>query len=327
MSTIARIATVTQNGLMQASLADNRRVVGDMLERAAGQGADLVVLPEAYTFYGVGDGTLADKAEPLDGPTVSACRDAAGRHKCHVCCPIKLRRDGAIYNSAVMIGRGGEIVGVYDKVCPVTHSHDYTEFELGVSPGGAFPVFDLDIGRVGVQICFDLGFEENWRALADAGAQMVLWPSAYDGGFPLRAFAYIHHYWVVSSVRRGRSRIIDPLGGVVAETADAEPVAIRDVNLDFVVYHGDWNRTVRARIEAAYGDRVALTCHDPGASHVLVEPRDPSVTCAGLQREFGFESTKQYHDRHRAALAELRAGRRPQPQSAAHGDRPQYGEP
>jgi hypothetical protein len=67
-----------------------------------------------------------------------------------------------------MLGRAGEVLGVYDKLCPVAQQFDYATFEGGVTPGRPEDcrVFELDFGPVGVQICFDLGFEENWRALA-----------------------------------------------------------------------------------------------------------------------------------------------------------------
>jgi hypothetical protein len=51
---------------------------------------------------------------------------------------------------------------------------------------------------------------------------------------------------------------------------------------------------------------------------------DPAITTEQLRRQFGFESTFQYHDRHRDAFALIRAGEAHHPQHAAHGDRPMY---
>ncbi|MCX8183478.1 MAG: carbon-nitrogen hydrolase family protein [Crenarchaeota archaeon] len=121
--------------------------------------------------------------------------------KCYIICPILTKRRGKIWNSAILIGRNGEIIGIYDKVHPVTSSSDYTVFEGGVSPGKEALAFDLDFGRVGIQICFDIIFPESWRELAEKGVKIVFWPSAYNGGFPLQVYAYLHQYYVVSSVR------------------------------------------------------------------------------------------------------------------------------
>lgn len=322
--TRARIATVCQLGAVTKDIEGNRAGILARLDRALETGPDLVCLPEAFTISGMGQTPLAQKAEPLDGPTVTAVARRAASHRAYVICPLKTRRDGAIYNSAIIIDRAGQIAGIYDKVCPVTSSPDYTVFEGGVTPGGDVPVFDLDFGRVGVQICFDLGFPENWQRLADQGAQLVFWPSAYDGGFPLRAVAYLHHYYVVSSVRSGRSRVIDPLGAILAETTDDEPVIWRDINLDHMTVHLDFNHTIPNLIRVKYGDRVDVRESAPGSGHFLVEPVDDRVTTTDLAAEFGFESTFTYHQRHREAFRRIRAGEPPLPQSAAHGDRDQY---
>ncbi len=97
-------------------------------------------------------------------------------------------------------------------------------------------------------------------------ARMVLWPSAYDGGFPLWAYAYIHHYWVVSSTRAGHSRIIDPCGAVLHQTDSSTSVISRNVNLDYLVYHWDWNGKIADQIRAKYGDRVAVRVSEPGCA-------------------------------------------------------------
>ena len=325
MTTRARIATVCQAGQFKPTVQGNREYVLGLLDVALKERPDLVCLPEAFHDAGLRQ-PPDDTAEPLTGPTIEAFARKARQASCHVVCPIHTRDEGGrVHNSAVLLDRSGRVAGVYHKRCPVASAADYTLFEGGVMPGGAVPVFDLDFGRVGIQICFDIGFAENWRALADQGAKLVLWPSAYDGGFPLRVHAYRHHYWVVSSTRSGRSRIVDPCGEILNETTAASPVVVRDVNLDYVVSHLDWNMGVADRIRAKYGDRVEIRQWDPGSAHFVVEPRDPALTCAQLQEEFGFESTAQYHERHRRAYRQIGRGEPAPPQEARHGDRPQYG--
>jgi len=297
----------------------------DTLDRALEHEPDLVCLPEAFPTAGLKGLAIEAKTEPIPGPTTEAVAKRAAGHRCSIICPVKTARDGRFFNSAVIIDRTGAVCGVYDKACPVTSSSDYTVFEDGVTPGPSAPVFDLDVGRIGIQICFDAGFPENWRALERQRARLVFWPSAYDGGFSLRAYAYLHHYYVISSVRRGVSRVIDPLGAVVCETGADDDFIVRDINLDFVVYHGDFNHGIARRIEAAYGDRVAVRNSAPGSAHYLVEPTDPAVTCEHLQQEFGFEATALYHDRHRRAYRRMQKGDAPEPQQPAHANRPQYG--
>ena len=325
MPTVARVAVVNQGGKFGGkTLAANREFIMALLDAALAERPDVVCLPEAFPAGNLGELPLAERAEPVPGPSTDACAGRARRGRCHVICAVKTRRDGRFWNSAVLIDRAGQIAGIYDKLCPVTRTPDYTGMEGGVNPASELPVFDLDFGRVGVQICFDAGFPENWAALGEKGARLVFWSSAYEGGFPLQAYAWLHRYYVASSVRHGRSRLIDPLGAVLAESADGPGHLCRRINLDNVVFHGDFNHRIAERIAAAYGERVEVRSSAPGSGHYLVEPRDASVTTAALMAEFGFESAAQYHDRHREAYRHLRAGRSAPPQQAAHGTRGQY---
>ena len=323
MGTTARIATICQNGEISRTVEENRSLIIRRLQHALAVSPDLVVLPETFTTVGAGDDSVKH-AESVPGPTTDACSVLAKAHAAFVICPILTQRSGTVLNSAVIIGRDGSIVGIYDKAQPVTSSEDYTEMERGVCPGATPPpVFDLDIGRIGIQICYDVGFPESWQSLSDQGAELVLWPSAYNGGFPLEAFAYLHHFYVVTSVRTDSSRIIDPMGVVLEKTDSRLNVIYRDIGLDYVVSHWDFNYSIPESIVAAYGDRISIRS-DRDSAHFIVESRDNSVKVADLMNEFGFESTRLYHERHRNAYGDLRDGRAPPPQRAAHADRSQF---
>jgi len=301
-------------------MAGNRDHMLALFDRAAPVRPDLVCLPETFTTVRAEDAT----AETVPGPTTDAFAARAKATGCYIICPIVTARDGEEWNSAVVIGRDGSIVGMYDKAQPVTTSNDYTQMERGITPGVVDPpVFDLDFGRVGIQICFDAGFPETWEALARKGARAVFWPSAYDGGFSLEAYAYLHHYYVVSSVFTERSRVIDPCGRTIARTDRNVEFVSYDLNLDFVVSHYDFNQGMPERIMAAYPDGVRVTSYRD-AAHFIVEPMADGLTAAKLQTEFAFESSAQYFDRHRQAYASLRAGAAPASQEAAHGDRSMY---
>ena len=323
MSTRARIATVCQGRNFYPSVEENRAYVIGLLDLALCQKPDLVCLPEAFPTASIPASPGVELAETVPGPTTDAVAKRAREHRCYVICPIQTKREGVCWNSAIVIDRQGGILGIYDKVQPVTSSSDYTLFEDGVTPGSELPVFDLDFGRVGVQICFDAGFPEGWAELAHKGARAVFWPSAYNGGFPLQVYAYLHHYYVISAVRADKSRIIDPCGVVLVETDGLANAIYRDINLDFCVSHYDFNYSIPDRIMETYPGRVEVRSHLDDA-HFVVEPIDDRVTVAQLQQEFGFESTFQYHQRHREAYHRLRQGKAPHPQTAAHGDRPMY---
>jgi len=322
--TVARIATICQGRRFHPTVEGNRAHVLRLLDLALCQEPDLVCLPETFTTVSVPLEHATEIAEPVPGPTTDAVAERARAHGCYMICPIKNQREGTIRNSAILIDRQGQIAGIYDKAQPVTSSFDYTVFESGVQPGTAdVPIFDVDFGRIGIQICYDAGFPETWQRLADKGASLVFWPSAYNGGFPLQVYAYLHHYYVVSSARTDSSRIIDPLGQILHQTDERHNVIYRDINFDYCVCHYDFNHSIGDEIMAAYGARVEVRS-DRDSGHFVVEPRDDALTIARLQHEFGFEPTAQYHQRHRDAYAELRAGRAAPAQQAAHGNRPMH---
>ena len=123
-------------------------------------------------------------------------------HSMYVVCPIKeLVGRGAeeqVYNTAVLIGRDGGVIGRYRKRFsfwgfpedpPPTGGHggrrqQGTELEPP-------PVFDLDFGRVAILICFDINFNELWMHLAARGVDVVLWPSMYPAGELISALARV----------------------------------------------------------------------------------------------------------------------------------------
>jgi beta-ureidopropionase len=325
MNTRARIATVCQAQRFFRSAEENRAHVLGLLDLALRANPDLVCLPENFATVSVPDQDqgVAALAEPVPGPTVDAAAERARRGRCYVICPLLTRQGGLVYNSAVVLDRAGQVLGIYDKRRPVTSASDYTVLERGVTPGAGAGVFDLDFGRIGIRICFDVGFPEDWQLLAEQGVRLALWPSAYDGGGALPRYAALHRYYVVTSVRTDRARILDPCGAALAQTDRLCNVAWQDINLDFSVCHYDFNFGVPDRLLADLGDRVQVRSHlDEGV--FLVEPTDPSLTIEQLRARYGFEDIRQYHDRHRAAYAARARGQAPPPQPAAHGDRPLY---
>ena len=68
----------------------------------------------------------------------------------------------------------------------LTHLTPIGHLTPPVQVGREVPVYQADFGRVGMAICFDVNFPAVWQRLADAGAELVLWPSAYSAGSSLQ---------------------------------------------------------------------------------------------------------------------------------------------
>lgn len=138
----------------------------------------------------------------------------AKKHHAYIVTCVDRKEQDTYYNSAVLIKRDGEIVGVYDKVYPVMPNtldgNDWNEFgNKNGKPGADVPVFETDFGRIGIAICFDAHFAELWQRLADRDAELVLFPSMFSGGRLLGAYATIHHYYIVTSVWEEECKVFD----------------------------------------------------------------------------------------------------------------------
>ena len=92
------------------------------------------------------------------------------------------REKETLYNTAVILGPDGKLVGKYRKLCLARD-----EYREGISPGNQFPVFNTRFGKVGLMICFDVHMPEVARGIAANGAEIIAMPIM--GGHPILAKA------------------------------------------------------------------------------------------------------------------------------------------
>lgn len=197
-----------------------------LVEQAADRKPDIVCLPEGITVVGTGK-TYAEVAEPIPGPTTETLGALAKKLRCYIVAGIYERSGGVVYNTAVLVGRDGRLVGAYRK----THL-PREEIEGGITPGDAYPVFETDFGTLGILICWDVQFPEPARALALAGAEVVLLPIWGGSEVLAKARAIENHVFLVTSSYDMKTFIVDPAGGVLAEATPQEPVALAELHLD-----------------------------------------------------------------------------------------------
>lgn len=196
------------------------------IEAAAQHRPDIICLPEGITLIGTGQ-NYVKVCEPLHGPTAQRLGELARRLKCYIVAGIYEREGAVIYNTAILLDRQGHLAGSYRK----THL-PREEVEGGLTPGDSYPVFETDFGKLGIMVCWDLQFPEPWRALALAGAEVVLLP-IWGGSEPLAyARAIENHIFLVSSSYDMKSFILDPTGSVLAEAKKEAPVAFAELHLD-----------------------------------------------------------------------------------------------
>lgn len=166
---------------MSANPAENIAHAETLLREAAGQGAQIVLLPELFErpyFCQERRYDYLDYALPVsENPAVARMQAVA--KELSVVIPVSFyERDGnSQYNSVAMIDADGSLLGVYRKT-HIPDDHFYQE-KFYFTPGNTgFRVFETRYGRVGVGICWDQWFPEAARAMALLGADILLYPTA-----------------------------------------------------------------------------------------------------------------------------------------------------
>jgi predicted amidohydrolase len=231
----------------------------ELVARAAADGADLVLLPEALPL-GWTDPSAAELADAIPGgPTCRALRDAAVAHGVHLCSGV-VERDGAtVYNAAVLIDPAGEVL---------LHHRKLNELDVGhacYAVGDRLAVADTALGRLGLMICADAFAADRVvsRTLGLMGAQLILSPAAWAvpgdhdqerepyGDLWFNAYQPVcreHGLWIagvsnVGWIERGpwagrkcigRSLLMDPDGTAVAwgpYGPEAEAILAHDLTL------------------------------------------------------------------------------------------------
>ena len=187
---------------------------------------DIICLPEGITLIGNGK-SFGEIGETIPGPTTKRLGTLAQKLNSYIVGGIYERVGPVIYNSAVLIGRKGEVVGTYRK----THL-PREEVEGGLTPGNSYPVFQTDFGKVGLLICWDVQFPEPARAMALQGAELILLPIWGGSEVLAKARAIENSIFLISSSYDMKTFIVNPAGDVLAEATKDKPVVFADLHLD-----------------------------------------------------------------------------------------------
>ncbi|MCX6897414.1 MAG: carbon-nitrogen hydrolase family protein [Verrucomicrobia bacterium] len=267
-----------------------------LVDGEGAKGADLIILPE--TMLG------QKKPQPLDGPAVTTMSNLARKHRTYIVCSID-RLDGARrVNSAALIDRAGKVVCVYDKVYPY-----WAEFDLKppVEPRSKTPVYQVDFGRIGMAVCFDVNFPDVWKRLADQGAELIVWPSAYSAGSSLRAHAINHHFHIVTCTYAPDCSVFDITGEeVLYEKGRDIQITRATLDLDRGIYHENFNVAKRDKLLKEHGDDVILEKRMQREAWFVLRAKRPGVSARELARRYGLEELRDYLDRSRREIDRMR---------------------
>ncbi len=201
----------------------------ELMETAAREGAQLAVFPECclsgYVFSSLQEAIPV--AETVPGPSTEKIMDSCRRLNLHVIIGLLEKDKGKYYNTSAFIGPSG-LIGKYRKL-----HLPYIGIDRFLNHGDMpLEVYETDIGRIGLGICYDLDFPEHSRVLTLLGAEIIVtitnWPEGIEiipeHIIPTRVRENQVHHIAVNRVGEergvsffGKSRIFDCTGALLAE--------------------------------------------------------------------------------------------------------------
>jgi predicted amidohydrolase len=278
------VGTVSQEGLHLGSKEEMIEVVMSYLEAMKAYRPDIICLPETFTsvYSAAGKPSFGESAEPAPYASLMPFIKYASENKCYLICPIIIEENKKAFNAAVLIDRQGKIIGDYKKA----HTTE-GEMDQGVFPGPIDPpVFDLDFGRIGIQICFDIQWRDGWDALGKKAPDIIFWPSAFSGRTLIQTKAWQCQAHTVSSTIKGPARICDISGEVLAQTEFWNRNWIcAPINLEKALIHTWPFNSQFVHIKNKYGRKIKITTYDQEEWTVL-ESRDPEIKIKEVLAEF-----------------------------------------
>lgn len=284
---IVRVVTISQDGAAQDSKGILLESAMERLNQAASFQPDIACLPEFFA---------RSPAEPVPGATTQRLGEWARQHSCYLIAGVKKLAGGRTYNTALLFDRKGAIAGQFDKIHPTEN-----ELREGTIPGDPDPaIFETDFGRIGIQICFDVNWWDNWKRLKEKGAQVVFFPAAYPAATQLSALALLNQFFVVSSAGSRASRIYDITGRVLATSGVYQQWAGAVLPLGRRLFEMDFHNQKMRALQQKYGAKVDVVWYHDDDWFTLAS-LDQDLTVEDLQREFGLTPLNDY--RVRAAKA------------------------
>jgi predicted amidohydrolase len=226
---------------MNCKLGDkkaNMAKAEEFILEACEAGAKLVVLPELFAT-GNYNFKSDDFSELMYDRTTNFLKELASNNQVHIAGSFIERLGDDRRNTTILCGPGG-VIGAYNKVF-------LWRGEVGtLARGNDFDVTETPLGIIGMLACYDIAFPEAGRSLGKKKANIIASGSAFftqnTWDFATKARAYENSTYHIAANRVGNdtgrpycgmSRIVDPMGKVLAEKIDGEGFVIADIDVDY----------------------------------------------------------------------------------------------
>ncbi|MFM7448218.1 MAG: carbon-nitrogen hydrolase family protein [Leptolyngbyaceae cyanobacterium] len=225
----------------------------ELIDLAVRQGAELIGLPENFSFLGEESDKLA-QGETIAQESEKFLKTMAQRFQVTLLgggFPVPVG-NGKVYNTALLVGPDGGELARYEKVhlfdVNVPDGNTYRESITVLAGLRLPPVYpSKELGNLGLSVCYDVRFPELYRHLAQMGAEVLFVPAAFTAftgkdhwQVLLQARAIENTCYVIAPAQTGRhysmrqshghAMIVDPWGVVLADAGDQPGVALAAIN-------------------------------------------------------------------------------------------------
>ena len=217
------------------------------------QALDIVCFPEYSYFVPRNKSKSLAIAEDIPGMFTEAISSLAKKYSVYILSGTFVDKapDRKVYNTALFFDRSGTIIGKYQKIHLADVMGHMESSYMGA--GNDMAVFDTDIGKVGMMVCYDLRFPELPRSMVLRGAEIIFIPAFFPVGALMpsrihhwdlltRSVALLNLTYVVAVNQMGKlhgeypcglSSVIDPWGYVISRVGKFEDVVYSEIDLDY----------------------------------------------------------------------------------------------
>ena len=227
---------------------ENLKKIISYISKASSKNATLCAFPEFMMLYTKSSQTakeLTSLSETINGNFILTIAKAAKENHIQVVGSFyeKSKKNNRVYDTSFVINHLGKVISTYRKI----HLYDalgFKESNKMIAGSKIAKPVDTSIGKIGMMICYDLRFPEMSRALALAGSEVLIAPSAWVKG-PMK-----EEHWItinktraiengcyviapaqVGNIYCGRSLVVDPYGKVLLDMKKKQGISFVNIDL------------------------------------------------------------------------------------------------
>jgi predicted amidohydrolase len=229
------MAQMKNEGSLEKNLAKSIAAI----QKSAEQGADLILFPEVHLteFFPQYPGqNVVSYGIAMDSDIVAAFQDACAQNHIAAVPNIYLKENGKFFDASLFIDKNGEITGV-QKMVHIAQTEQFYEQDYYEPSDTGFQVFDTDLGKIGIVVCFDRHYPESIRTESLMGADLILIPTVNT---KIRVQAFQNSVAIAMCNRvgaegdmvfAGESFLADPNGNIMVKADDKERLIFAEMDI------------------------------------------------------------------------------------------------